>query len=116
MKKSVYSLKAKAKVSLPIDDKEYQGLCSCCTFALACTYNRNPERPVLQCEEFEGIVYSSDQRNKPKNVLPLNFTTSPLPSGTPSQDYKGLCTTCEERATCTYPKPEGGVWHCEEFR
>ena len=32
-----------------------------------------------------------------------------------SAQYKGLCQTCEYRETCTYPKPEGGVWHCEEY-
>ena len=30
--------------------------------------------------------------------------------------YRGLCSLCENRTTCTYPKPEGGVWHCEEYR
>ena len=27
----------------------------------------------------------------------------------------GLCATCDNRNTCTFPKPPGGVWHCEEF-
>ena len=116
MKKRVYSLKAKPKESFPVDDKKYQGLCSCCKFALVCTFNRNPGHNVLQCEEFDGIVYAPDQRNKLKNILPLKFTINPIPLRTPSQYFMGLCTTCEERTTCTYPKPEGGVWHCEEFR
>ncbi|MHC4505741.1 MAG: hypothetical protein ACYTFI_20745, partial [Planctomycetota bacterium] len=30
--------------------------------------------------------------------------------------YRGLCGNCEERRSCTFPKPEGGVWHCEEYR
>jgi hypothetical protein len=29
--------------------------------------------------------------------------------------YKGLCVNCANRETCLYPKPEGGVWHCEEY-
>ncbi len=29
--------------------------------------------------------------------------------------YAGLCVNCEHRRTCTYPKPEGGVWHCEDY-
>jgi hypothetical protein len=28
---------------------------------------------------------------------------------------KGLCMNCAYRETCLYPKPEGGVWHCEEY-
>ncbi|MEI9476493.1 MAG: hypothetical protein WCO26_07950 [Deltaproteobacteria bacterium] len=30
--------------------------------------------------------------------------------------HRGLCTICEDHGVCTYPKPEGGVWHCEEYR
>lgn len=26
----------------------------------------------------------------------------------------GLCRTCARWSDCTYPKPEGGVWHCDE--
>ena len=28
----------------------------------------------------------------------------------------GLCMDCENVRTCVFPKPEGGVWHCEEYR
>jgi len=115
MKKVAYSLKTKPKKSLFLADKKCLGLCLCCKFALACTYDSNPGHPILQCEEFEGMIYTPDQRKKPKKILPLKSRRSPFPSGSPSQ-YKGLCKTCEERATCTYPKPEGGVWHCEEFQ
>ena len=30
--------------------------------------------------------------------------------------HGGLCMDCEYRNDCTYPKPEGGVWHCGEYR
>ena len=29
---------------------------------------------------------------------------------------RGLCTTCELRETCTFTRPESGVWRCEEYR
>jgi len=29
---------------------------------------------------------------------------------------KGLCINCENRNTCKFIKPNGGVWHCEEYR
>ncbi len=29
---------------------------------------------------------------------------------------RGLCSICEGREACTFVKPEGGVWHCEEYR
>jgi len=40
----------------------------------------------------------------------------PAPRGLESLEPRGLCSYCEEYATCTYPKLEGGVWHCEEYR
>ena len=33
---------------------EYRGLCSTCNNAASCAFSRDPHRPVLQCEEFEG--------------------------------------------------------------
>jgi len=29
---------------------------------------------------------------------------------------KGLCINCENRHTCEFTKPNGGIWHCEEYR
>ncbi len=31
------------------------------------------------------------------------------------EEFKGLCVNCANRHTCLCPKPEGGVWHCEEY-
>ncbi len=30
--------------------------------------------------------------------------------------HKGLCMNCDERETCMLPRPESGVWHCEEYK
>ena len=35
--------------------------------------------------------------------------------GKNSEQFKGLCKNCKKRKTCTLPKPEGGVWRCEEY-
>jgi hypothetical protein len=87
------------------------GLCSTCRHAPTCTYPRDPKRPVFNCEEFEieagragtGVVSSG-----------------PSPGSDANEDdaarYKGLCSNCENRRSCTFPKPEGGVWHCEEYQ
>ncbi|MCB9855492.1 MAG: hypothetical protein H6818_07360 [Phycisphaerales bacterium] len=29
--------------------------------------------------------------------------------------YPGLCMTCVKLASCSFPKPEGGVFSCDEF-
>ena len=103
-----------------IEKKEvYEGLCLSCKNASACTYPRTPDQPVLQCEEFDG--YSAS----PLKVVPKPFPSTAIPPPSPlisnseeenSNRLRGLCTLCECRETCTYPKPEGGVWHCEEYR
>ncbi len=33
-----------------------------------------------------------------------------------SPSARGLCSNCENSGSCNYPKPEGGVWHCEEYK
>jgi hypothetical protein len=30
--------------------------------------------------------------------------------------YRGLCANCSNRHHCTIAKPEGDIWHCEEYR
>ena len=32
-----------------------------------------------------------------------------------SSKVKGLCKNCKKRRTCELPKPEGGVWRCEDY-
>ena len=28
---------------------------------------------------------------------------------------RGLCASCDLRDVCTYPRPLGGVWNCDEY-
>ena len=28
---------------------------------------------------------------------------------------KDLCKNCKKNETCQLPKPEGGIWHCEDY-
>ena len=116
MKKAAYPVQKKNQARPSMDGKGALGLCSSCQSGADCTYNRDPRLPILQCEEFEGIVPSPVEMIVPRNIPLTKFRKNPLPPHDPFQNYKGLCSTCEERATCIYPKPEGGVWHCEEYR
>jgi len=97
-----------------------KGLCSCCKEASTCTYPKVPDRPVLQCEEFNGILPPPSKRSSLiRNVSPVSprgVVDEPVPRGFESLEPRGLCSNCEERETCTFPKLEGGVWHCEEYR
>lgn len=89
--------------------REYGGLCSICAKSSTCTYRREPLQPVWECDDFE-IETISVNISAP--------TASPLKSIAEDKDpgrYAGLCVNCEHRETCTYRRPEGGVWHCEEY-
>jgi len=92
-----------------------RGLCSTCNNAAGCTHLQRAKFPVLQCEEFDAY---QPPRSKAGGQSAVS-AGSPLGSDAGEGDsskYKGLCQDCEHRSTCTFPKSEGGVWHCEEYR
>jgi len=36
-------------------------------------------------------------------------------AGVEVETYKDLCLNCQKEDVCTLPRPEGGVWRCEQF-
>ena len=91
----------------------YRGLCSTCKHASECTFPRDPNRPVMECGEFEGILNVSQEISRAH--APFIGEEAPAAYEEERTQLRGLCKLCEKRATCTYPKPEGGVWHCAEY-
>ena len=87
-----------------------ESLCTSCINDPYCIYPRDSTRPTMECEEFEGYVLP------PAAPLSLSVPSSErrMVTEEDSGEFKGLCATCENRKTCIYPKPEGGIWHCEE--
>lgn len=100
-----------------ISEDEYIGLCENCTNAPTCKLPKNPEKPVLQCEEYS--LRTPDSGNSIVKNGPVKKYEQVFPENTEDKDYivyKGLCENCEDREICKYPKPYGGVWHCEGYR
>ena len=91
------------------------GICSSCRYGDECTYQKDPERPVIQCEEF-ATCEAAPAKTVKRSIRPSMGASARHELGGKDSGFKGLCVDCEERETCTYPKPEGGVWHCEEYR
>jgi len=87
------------------------GICLTCKHCDSCMYPRDPRRPVLQCEEYEAW------ESPPARSAVAR--TQRLPAAQKGRaahaELKGLCVNCDNRDHCKYPKPEGGVWHCEEY-
>ncbi len=88
--------------------EQYRDLCSNCDNGSACDGRTRPRRPIFFCEEFvvfgaASAAESDRTEEKPSKKWSAN-------------GHIGLCTNCENARTCTLPKPQGGVWHCEEYR
>ena len=93
-------------------------ICQTCVYASECVHYQNSQiecKPIWFCENFENRtslqvaetkkIYSeerSSQSSKPSiEVIPGRM--------------KGLCLNCENRASCLFSTPEGGVWYCEAY-
>jgi hypothetical protein len=116
MKTISYFLETKREENFSFDKKRYLGLCSYCKSELNCMFIRDPKCPVYECEEFEEITYVSIRGPDQKNISSINSSKNPTTREDSLRSYKGLCINCEEKVTCLYPKPEGGVWRCDEYR
>ena len=86
------------------------GLCTTCNNSAICVYRKRRGHDAVQCEMFDCSVV--DESNRVKRVVP-DVTT--MPGVVELQKFKGLCVNCVYRDTCKLSKPEGGVWHCEEY-
>ncbi|MFH1023828.1 MAG: hypothetical protein V1809_10640 [Planctomycetota bacterium] len=76
-------------------------LCLHCLRSGSCSLAAVGARPVSSCEEFE----SGGRGRAAEGAGTGEAGTRPL----------GLCATCLRRTTCTFPRPEGGIWRCEDF-
>lgn len=90
-----------------IKEDEQIGLCSTCIHNANCTTRQSFKGKILQCEEFD------------ENILQGNIPVAGSAKERPSVQYatfKGLCMNCDLVSTCTFPKPETGVWNCNEYK
>lgn len=85
--------------------RESKGLCSTCIHCSDCTFCSDSTTPIFQCEEFEC-------NSEVKKVVIKKQGSADIIDN----NLKGLCKNCENRKTCTFKKPESGIWHCEEYK
>ena len=91
-------------------DIRAMGICADCVDRALCTGRRNWVGPVFFCEEYRNQV------GVPTRQAALRPVADPVESPvTRASTLKGLCVNCERRDDCCFTKPEGGVWHCEEY-
>lgn len=85
------------------------GVCAACKHDPQCIWEGFSGRVVLQCEQFE--LGFREQERIPIPAGPRDVSSD----AQATNGYAGLCSNCDNREACIYPKPEGGVWRCEEY-
>jgi hypothetical protein len=72
--------------------------------------------PVSKYKEWKLLYRPYPFTNKSNNILKgTDSSISPVAEGKNSWKHKDLCRSCKKRETCILPKPEGGVWRCQEY-
>ena len=82
------------------------GLCTACARSVDCVFLDQHKTGVMQCLEFEPF---------PPRRFPQSLHRIPARLMEEDEKKLGLCCTCEHKDDCTFQKPEGGVWRCEEY-
>lgn len=73
-------------------------------------------RPISKYKEWK-LLYApypfktAEDSSSPMKGSQVGFRAEEQDSG----KYKGLCKNCKKQKTCNLPKPEGGVWRCEDY-
>ena len=81
----------------------HRDICSTCDSSPGCPSIGTVDHPVFHCEEFT----TSQQAQRSRYLLSAE-AERPVPLG--------LCADCDCRSTCQAARPDGGVWHCVEYR
>jgi hypothetical protein len=84
------------------------GLCVTCANADTCVYRKARGKDAQYCEMF-------DSSNGGSGARAVTFVAPVEPQVREQTALRGLCVNCEHRDSCTLPRAEGGVWHCEEY-
>jgi hypothetical protein len=84
-------------------------LCITCNHYQICSTRRDRGRPIWFCEEFDDYLPVKEME------LETDYKASFKKVKKEAQQFKGLCVNCENRKTCKLLKPNGGIWHCEEY-
>ncbi len=92
--------------------RKMPGICQSCLFFPECSLRRDKETPVCFCELFEC---TSDVESSAREI-DLDHCPGDSNPEFCDRSLKGLCMNCENRTTCRYPRQEGGVWHCSDYK
>jgi hypothetical protein len=92
------------------------GICITCKHRSYCLSFQNglrAERPIWDCNEYEHNDVEVDAVSQ-EYCAPAENDES-LSNEINRENKKGLCINCNSRDSCMLPRPESGIWHCEEY-
>jgi len=101
--------KLEKKAAADIEKDVINDICTTCNHYQICSNRRDRKRPIWFCEEFDDYVPVKEIK------LETDYKASFKKVNKETQQFKGLCSNCENRKTCKLQKPNGGIWHCEEY-
>jgi len=80
------------------------------------TKTREEVTPISKYKEWKLLYTPYPFKTSGDNISPMtNSQVRIRIREEESNKYKGLCKNCKKQETCRLPKPEGGVWRCEEY-
>ncbi len=85
------------------------GLCANCRHQSDCGFLARACTPILECE-----LYECGLSDRPRLMVVKKACAAAVSEE--AEAPLGLCMNCENRESCNLPKPQGGVWMCEEYR
>ena len=86
------------------------GIGSTCNNVAICNNRKRHNQPVWYCNEHDD--YYVYRNNKPIILTKEEFLGSQKKE---TNHFNGLCSNCDDRESCSFTKPDSGVWHCAEY-
>ena len=86
------------------------GLCVTCNNGSFCVFRKKRGFDAIYCDTFD--ISSLNGKGRVAVIFDEIKSSVKKTNG----EVLGLCSNCENYDNCTLPKPDGGVWHCEEYR
>ena len=113
----ISSITPAEKLSRPQGEPAAQlkGICATCIHAPTCAYVETPDHPKMYCEQFESELPAVMKTTDASGIKSVPAALQKESETIRQARSLGLCANCIHRETCVFPRPEGGVWHCEEY-
>ena len=85
-------------------------LCANCRDQSDCVFFMKASEPIIECE-----MYECGPPSRPRLSLVKKNVAAEVDELPEEENLMGLCVNCDNLKGCQLPKPQSGVWTCEEY-